>query len=403
LIVKWPDGFWWGTGASSTQCEGAAPASDWWDWERSGRAPESGEGNGFGRLYAEDFARFAALGLTHHRLSLEWARLEPEEGVHDAGAVAHYRAVLDAARDAGITPWVCLHHFTLPRWFATEGAFTMPVNRTEYWRRHVDFVAETFGDLVGGWQPVNEANIYPRLAYRGSGFAPGLDDRELWFAAIEGIQLATAEAAVCLKQTGVPVSSVFSLSCEVVLDEEPETQRLAASFRARNWDDWLTLYRDGALALPGRTPVERPDLAGSFDLIGFSFYANIGVRAGRVVPYPSDAPTSPLGYTIAAEGLDLVLRRLHEELPGTPLLVAEYGIGTDDDAQRADYLREGLRVVNEALARDVDVRGFFHWTGVDNYEWLLGYDLCFGLFDRDRTRRDSATVLAAEALGRPPA
>jgi beta-glucosidase len=130
------------------------------------------------------------------------------------------------------------------------------------------------------------------------------------------------------------------------------------------------------------------------------------VRAGRVVrvvPYPSDAPTSPLGYTIAAEGLDLVLRRLHEELPGTPLLVAEYGIGTDDDAQRADYLRGGLRVVNEALARDVDVRGFFHWTGVDNYEWLLGYDLCFGLFDRDRNRRDSATVLAAEALSRPPA
>ena len=399
--MEWPSGFWWGTGASSTQCEGAAPASDWWDWERAGRAPDSGEGNGFGRLYAEDFSRFAALGLTHHRLSLEWARLEPEEGQHDAEAVAHYRAVLSVARAAGITPWVCLHHFTLPRWFAQRGGFTVPANRTEYWRRHVDFVAETFGDLVGGWQPVNEANIYPRLSYRGTGFAPGLDDRELWLDAIEGIQLATAEAAVRLKQTGAPVSSVFSLSCEVVLDEEPATQRIAASFRARNWDDWLGLFRHGVLALPSRPPLERPDLIGSFDLIGFSFYANLGVRAGQIVPYPAEAPVSPLGYTIAAEGLDLVLRRLQDELPDTPLLVAEYGVGTDDDQQRADYLRRGLRVVHEALARGIDVRGFFHWTGVDNYEWLLGYDVSFGLFDLARNQRDSAAVLAAEALSQP--
>jgi beta-glucosidase len=400
--VDWPAGFWWGTGASSTQCEGAARSSDWWDWERAGRAPDSGDGNGFGRLYAEDFGRFAALGLTHHRLSLEWARLEPEQGEHDADAVAHYRAVLSAARDAGITPWVCLHHFTLPRWFARQGGFTVATNRTEDWRRHVDFVAETFGDLVGGWQPVNEANIYPRLAYRGAGFTPGLDDRELWLDAIEGIQLGTAEAAVRLKQTGAPVSSVFSLSCEIELDEEPKTKRLAASFRARNWDDWLGLYRDGVLALPGRRPIERPDLVGSFDLIGFSFYANLGVRAGRVVPYPPEAPVSPLGYTVAADGLGLVLRRLHDELPGTPLLVAEYGIGTDDDAQRAEYVRDGLRVVHHALADGIDVRGFFHWTGVDNYEWLHGYGLSFGLFDRARNRRGSAAVLATEALGSQP-
>ncbi len=81
---------------------------------------------------------------------------------------------------------MCLHDFTLPRWFAQQGAFTVPATRSERWRRHVDFVAETFGDLVGGWQPVNETNIYPWLSYRGSGFAPGIDDRELWLDAIEG-------------------------------------------------------------------------------------------------------------------------------------------------------------------------------------------------------------------------
>ena len=78
--MSWPAGFLWGTGASSTQCEGAAPASDWWDWERAGRAPPSGDGNGFASRYAGDFALLAELGLVHHRLSLEWARLEPEPG-----------------------------------------------------------------------------------------------------------------------------------------------------------------------------------------------------------------------------------------------------------------------------------------------------------------------------------
>ena len=103
----------WGTGASSTQCEGAASTSDWWEWERRGKAPLSGEGNGFAERFAEDFESLCRLGLTHHRLSIEWARVEPEEGRHDPEAIAHYRDVLRAASAAGVTPWVCLHHFTL--------------------------------------------------------------------------------------------------------------------------------------------------------------------------------------------------------------------------------------------------------------------------------------------------
>ena len=118
-----------GSGASSTQCEGAASSSDWWDWERAGHAPDSGDGNGFAARHAEDFALLAGLGLAHHRLSIEWARIEPEPGRVDPAAVDHYRSVLAAARDAGITPWITLHHFTLPRWFAAEGAFLRPEGR----------------------------------------------------------------------------------------------------------------------------------------------------------------------------------------------------------------------------------------------------------------------------------
>ena len=116
-----------------------------------------------------------------------------------------------------------------------------------------------------------------------------------------------------------------------------------------------------------------------------------------MVPYPADAPRSPLGYSIWADGLREVLDRLHTELPRRALLVSEYGIGTDDDTERAAYIDRGLEIAADAIARGVDLRGFFHWTGVDNYEWLHGYDVKFGIADRDRKLRPSADVLRRAA------
>jgi beta-glucosidase len=392
----------WGTGSSSTQCEGAAPASDWWEWERSNHAPLSGAGNGFATRYAEDFAQLASLGLTQHRLSIEWARIEPEAGVHDQSALTHYRDVLKAARDAGVVPWVALHHFTLPRWFLDSGGFVIERNRTEVWRRHVDFVADIFGDLVGGWQPINEVNYYARAAYGGRGWPPGHADQEEVAIVNEAMHLAHAEASVRLRQSGVPVSSIFGLSPIVPQDDDPATTTMAQSLYDYYWAPWIGLFRDGILQVPHRPPIERPDLAGSVDLIGFSYYAAMGVRDGNLNIHPPDAPVSPLGYGIWADGVGLVLERLHAELPDTPLLVAEYGIGTEDDQLRAEYLQRGLEVVHAAIGKGIDVRGFFHWTAVDNYEWLHGYDVSFGIISRDRSVRPSAQVLRRQAVS-PPA
>jgi beta-glucosidase len=244
---------------------------------------------------------------------------------------------------------------------------------------------------------VNETNYYPAAAYRASGWPPGHDDRDAWAIATEAIHLATAEAAARLKQTGAPVASIFGLSTAVAHDDEAATARLVDRVYEVNWSTGLDLFREGTLRVRGRDPIERPDLAGSFDLIGFSYYSTIGVSHGRLVPHPADAPVSPLGYGIWADGVGLVLDRLHAELAGVGLLVAEYGIGTDDDPTRAAYLERGLQVVNEAIARGVDVRGLFHWTGVDNYEWLHGFDVSFGIIDRDRNVRPSARVLQREA------
>ena len=395
---EWPDDFAWGTGASSTQSEGASEFSDWYAWERSGNAPLSRNGNDFATRYAEDFRLLSSLGLTHHRLSIEWARVEPSDGVHDQSAIAHYRDVLEAAGDAGISAWVCLHHFTLPIWFAEKGGFLVENNRTKYWARHVEFIAERFGDLVAGWQPINETNYYPTAAYLGRGWPPGHTDLDEWSTASEQIQLATAEAAVLLKNTGAPVASIFGLSTLELLDDKPESMAFAERFYSANWSAGLGLFRDGVLRIGDRPPIERPDLASSFDLIGFSYYCAMGVRDGGLALYPETDAISPLGYSIWPDGLALVLDRLHEEVPEAPLLIAEYGIGTADDEARSAYLAAGLDITHAAVERGIDIRGFFHWTAIDNYEWLHGFDLEFGIITKDRIVKPSAKILSREIL-----
>jgi len=405
--MTFPDGFWWGTGASSTQAEGAAPRSDWYGWEQAGKVPASGEGNGFARRYAEDFQLYAEHGLTHHRLSLDWARLEPEPGRRDPAAVEHYTDMLCAARDAGISVWACLHHFTLPGWFSEdEGGFTDRRARGRYWHRPVDWVAETFGDLIYGWKPINEPLAYALTGWRWGVHPPGRRDESAFAEVLEATHLANHEAWRLLRRGDQPVATIHNLTPMFPATRGTNPDELTkAEARTRQLDDygwcWARALRDGVLQVPGRAPVELDDLAGSFDLVGFSYYAAQAVFTDGFGPYPADARVGPMGYAPWAEGLGIVMRRLAEELPGRALLIDECGVGTDDDTWRVEILRDSLAQVDDALADGIDLRGFFHWTGVDNYEWGFGFDVAFGLFDRDRNARPSAALMKGWASGVP--
>ena len=402
-VGAFPSDFLWGTAASSTQAEGAAPASDWYALERAGRVPPSGAGNGFGTRYAEDFELYAQFGLTHHRLSIEWARIEPEEGRRDDAAIEHYREVLTAARDAGVAPWVCLHHFTLPGWFTEigEGGFVDDRGRSYFWPRHVAFCAETFGDLVYGWKPINEPAAYS-MTYRTGGRAPAQLDWGKVFDTLAGTLVAQRDAWRELRGSGAPVATIHNLSPVFPVGETVHTTRVVDALDAVIWHAWMRADRDGVLELPGRMPREVPDLQEACDLVGFSYYSSIGVDDdGRQVPYPTDARVGSMGYAPWSEGLGIVLRRLHDELPGRPLVICEHGVGTDDDAWRTDVLRESFDVVVDAIHDGVDLRGFFHWTGVDNYEWNRGLDVQFGAFTLDREPRGTAELLRSYATARP--
>lgn len=413
--MGWPEGFVWGTAASSTQTEGAAPAADWHRWERAGRAPLSGDGNGFASRYRDDFALYAEHGLTHHRLSIEWARVEPRPGEHDKDEVDRYVEILRAARDAGIEVWVCLHHFTLPGWFSEdERGFLDDHARTYYWCRHVDWMGETFGDLVHGWKPINEPIYFALNGWLTGTSPPGRQSIEEFQQALEATYLASFDAWRLLRSGGKAVATIEGLTPFFAATRsrdpaEREQAKAVADLYDTTFWCWTKALREGVLHVPGRAPIEVPHAVEAFDLVGFSYYcAQSAYADGSTGPYPADARVGPMGYAPWPEGLGIVLRRLAEDLPGRAILVDECGLGTaapsgdddrEDDDWRAGYLTECLAEVERAIDDGVDVRGFFHWTGVDNYEWLHGYDVRFGLFDRDRNPKPSAALAARYARG----
>jgi beta-glucosidase/6-phospho-beta-glucosidase/beta-galactosidase len=197
---------WWGTAAAATQCEGAAPRADWAGWEAEGRAPASRDGNGFRTRYADDFALLADHGITHHRLTVEWARLEPEPGRWDEDEAAHLRRVLATAREAGVEVWACLLHGSAPGWFSDDQRGWLDDKAASLtWPRHVDRVAEAIGDLVAGWVPVHEPDLAARLGYGDGTFPPGRRSEEGHHDALAALRAAEAEAARLLRSGPHPV------------------------------------------------------------------------------------------------------------------------------------------------------------------------------------------------------
>lgn len=404
VAPSFPRGFWWGTAASSTQAEGAAPRSNWAVWERSGKAPPSADGSGFAERYWEDFRILAELGLRHHRLSIEWARIEPEPQQRDPAAVEHYLRIFDAAEDAGIELWVCLNHFTLPQWFEELGGFCNPEARATHWIPHVEFIAETFGHRTFGWKPINEPMAYATGGFLFGTMPPGRQGFDSFAEATVGVFEAWRDAWKILSGSA-PVATIHNLSPVLPIDDDSASRGAAQLIDSVLWRVPIRAHTEGIVVLPGRRAVSVDGLEGSADLFGFSYYSAMGVRGkgglagplGAVSTYPPGAPAGPLGYHPWADGIEIVIDRLSSDLPGVPLLVSENGMGTTDDEERERFLVRSLDLLSEKIAAGANVKGYFHWTSVDNYEWLAGFDVPFGVITRDRQPKPSADILASVA------
>lgn len=404
-LNRFPDDFLWGTATAAHQVESQNFNNDWWAWEQAGHIADGGSShpaNNWWSRAEDDFDRAAALGQTAHRLSVEWSRIEPVAGAWDETAVARYREILLALRERGITPMVTLHHFTTPLWLVEKGGWENP-EVVERFRRFTHHVVSQLGDLVNLWVTINEPMVYVFRGYFEGRWPPGKHDP------LAGIRVArhmveahafayrTIHAIQPNAQVGIAKHMrVFDPLRPVVTD------RLVAAIQDSLFNQaFLAALTDGVFRIPPRRRI--PVAVDTQDFIGLNYYArdrvvfDLGSPAtlfGRLTTTPG-AEVGPGDWgEMYPEGLYRLLMRLSRWRK--PIYITECGVPDTADMERPRFLREHLRAVYRAIEEGAPVRGFFHWTLVDNFEWTEGWSLRFGLIGLDESTGNRLPKPAAD-------
>ena len=380
-----PEGFLWGVAGAAHQIEGGNWNSDWWAFEHtpgSGCAEPSGDACDSWHRYPDDIKLVRDLGFAAYRFSIEWCRIEPEDGEFSRAALDHYRRVIATCHEHGLAPVVTFHHFTTPRWMADRGGWAEP-EVVDKFARFCERSAAHFGDLIAMGCTINEPNVVSLLGYLMKQFPPGKQDFGLFAKANEHLRAAHARAYDVLKAGpgDYPVGLTLSMSDWWTPDGGDEGLERA---RAMHEDIFLEAARGN-------------------DYIGVQAYTRtrIGLDGLPMDPEPGVPIVESMGYEYWPQSLEASIRHAID-VSGVPVYVTENGIGIDDDTTRIEFVTESLAGLGRCLADGLDVRGYFYWSLLDNFEWAEGYKPRFGLVGVDRetfvrTPKPSAAWLGAAA------
>jgi beta-glucosidase len=363
--ISFPEGFLWGAATAAHQIEGGNFNNDWWAWEHnpdSGCAESSGDACDSLRRWPEDIDLVATMGLQAYRFSLEWSRIEPAEGEYSIAALDYYRSICAACRERGVLPVVTFHHFTTPTWLTARGGWEA-ADAPEAFSRFVTRAAASIGDLIGWACTINELNLIGVMGYALGSSPPGVKDDFVRHLAVNDSIVRAHRLAVDALRSGpgeYPVGMTLSMD-EMVADPGGEDVLEAAReiledrfFRATEGDDF----------------------------IGVQCYSRVHFRPEGQAPNEPGVPITQMGYEYWPQGVEHCARRA-AAMTGIPVLLTESGIATDDDAERITYVAEVLRGVRRALDDGVDIRGYFVWSLLDNFEWSNGFGPKFGLHSVD--------------------
>ncbi|HVC68847.1 MAG TPA: family 1 glycosylhydrolase [Acidimicrobiales bacterium] len=365
--VTFPEDFLWGTATAAHQIEGGNVNNDWWQWEHtpgSGCADSSGDACDSFSRWSEDVDLVAGLGLGAYRFSLEWSRIEPAEGEFSAAALDHYRRICARCHERGLSPVVTFHHFTTPLWLTGRGGWEAP-DAPDRFARFVTRATAQLGDLIGWACTINEPNVIGVMGYTMGEFPPGVKDDFGRHLAVNDTMVRAHRLAVDALRSGpgrFPVGLTLSMA-ELKAEEGGEAVRDVA-------EDVL----------------ENTFLRGTEgdDFVGVQCYTRMHFDAQGQAPDDPGVTQTQMGYENWPQVVEYTVRRT-ADFTGLPVVVTENGIGTDDDAERILYVSEALRGVRRCLDDGIDVRGYFVWSLLDNFEWALGYGPKFGLVAVDRT------------------
>ncbi|MBF9069056.1 family 1 glycosylhydrolase [Streptacidiphilus sp. NEAU-YB345] len=348
-----PPGFLWGTAIGAHQSEGNNTASDWWYRENlpgSLVAERCGDAVDSYHRWPEDLDLAAQAGFTDYRFGIEWSRVEPADGALSHAAVAHYRRIVEGAVARGLRPMVTLHHFTLPLWFAAAGGWLNP-DAVERFLGYVDALAPVLEAAgVVRVETINEPNIVAVLP-----------------------QLASGEADLA---QGLPVPDP-TLTQIMIAVHRATVDRL----RARHphlevgWGVSVQDYQAG----PGAEaqteaycePRDQVFLRASKgdDFVGVQTYTRGVMGANGALVLDPDAERTQTGWEFYPAALGGAVRRAARIADGVPLIVTENGVATSDDTRRIRYTTQALHSLRAAMDDGADVRGYFHWSLLDNWEW----------------------------------
>ncbi len=379
---KFPDGFYWGAATASYQVEGGIENTDWAEAARDGRVPVCGLACDHYNLYEKDFDIAKELGHTAHRFSVEWSRIEPEEGKYNEEAILHYRKVLSALHNRNLKPFVTIWHFTLPQWFSESGGFERK-DSPEIFARYCSYVVSRLGDLCDHFSTMNEPNVYGSNGWLRGSWPPfkrfaltdlvsitnsgrqyearvskGLKPLFLYLRVMKNLALSHNKAYVEIKKVS-PNTEVSLVKHTIVFDSNRNPINIIKAKLANYL--WTNVFLNRVS--------EYCDSIG----LNYYFYTQFGDKRKW--------KKTDMDWNFAPEHIFDALMLLSKYKK--PLFVSEGGVADADDSDRAEYIKKQVGGVWRAIEAGADVRGHMYWSLLDNYEWALGFEKRFGLVEID--------------------
>ncbi len=391
LETSVPD-MWYGVATSPYQVEDPfySPGDDGFfktDWDLFYEAGRLDAAKGRGTWsYTEvqrDIDALKWLGVTHYRFGIEWARVEPRPGEVNTDAVRHYADLARDLQSAGITPIVCLWHFSFPSWLAdledaSRHGWLHPLAQ-ERWAAYVRLMFESLAPYVAVYAPQNEPEIQSMAAFGLGLFPPSLGHSE---ELQQRNRLAAAEAFIRAVDV---IREVYPQNA----GDQPPPVKILSIQAFNHWEgDVLDIFGTAARAAESLSTQNLDRVVGHVDIIGFTYYGRVNLSLLGVLTHGlRRGPNfSDIGVETYPEGLTLLIARLAERY-GKPLLITENGISDTTDEKRPGYLVSHIDAVRQAIDQGYDILGYFHWSLVDNYEWQDGYTQQFGLFSMNPETR----------------
>jgi len=388
-----PKDFLLGTATAGLQIEGGDTNNSWYRWCEQKKIKDNSHcivSNDHWNRVDEDINLMKDLKCEIYRLSIEWSRIEPKRGEFDRNAMEHYRDEIKKLRLANITPLVTLHHFSNPIWFEDIGAF-LDDESVNLFERYTDYVVRNLGDLVNEWVTINEPNVYLHGGYVNGIWPPGVKGNKLYYKAAKNIICSHIksykkihETRLNLNKNDTMVGVAFHLR---IFDPKGGfLDKIVSGLSDRLFHEiFISGMTEGKLISPVGSGY--PYGKGKyFDFFGINYYTRdlVSFTFNGLVKteYKNDSQKNDLGWEIYPEGIYRLCKKYFERFK-MPIYITENGIADRNDDKRIEFIYNHLYYIKKLINEGVDIRKYYHWTFIDNFEWIEGYEAKFGLISFD--------------------